>query len=61
MERLLIQFDDDSIGDFRWARQDDTNASAAIAWQPASEDELGAVAAHIALFRLIGRTHLVLE
>ena len=45
MERLLIQFDDASIDAFRWARLDDANATAAIAWQAADGDELGPVAA----------------
>ena len=44
MARLLIQFVDEELADFRWALIDETAQSADIDWQPAAEDELGRVA-----------------
>ena len=43
--RLLIQFIDDQIADFRWANYDDSDGSAALEWQDAAESELATVAA----------------
>ena len=43
--RLLIQFNDDTLTDFRWALYDESGAGAALAWQDATEGELAAVAA----------------
>jgi general secretion pathway protein L len=44
MLRLLIQFVDDELADFRWATLDETTASDALDWQLADADELSAVA-----------------
>ena len=44
MERLLIQFRDDEIADFRWARHDDAARSVQPAWHDALADELSQVA-----------------
>ncbi len=44
MERLLIQFFDDEIADFRWARHDDAARSNLPAWHDAAADELPRVA-----------------
>ena len=41
---LLIQFDDDELADFRWARYDEAAGTADLEWQAADESELGAVA-----------------
>jgi len=43
--RLLIQFTDDGLSDFRWAVFDETTGSAAFDWQLAAEGELAALAA----------------
>jgi len=44
MLRLLIQFTDDELADFRWATFDETTDSAALDWQLAVADEFAAVA-----------------
>ena len=44
MLRLLIQFTDDELADFRWATFDETTDSAALDWQLAVADEFSAVA-----------------
>jgi general secretion pathway protein L len=44
MLRLLIQFTDDELADFRWATFDETTDSAALDWQSADADEFSAVA-----------------
>ena len=44
MLRLLIQFTDDELADFRWATFDETTDSGALNWQQAGADELSAVA-----------------
>ena len=43
--RLLIQFTDEALADFRWANFDEVEGSAALDWQPATENELPVVAA----------------
>jgi len=43
--RLLIQFTDAELSDFRWAAWDEVGGSAAFVWQHATEDELAALAA----------------
>jgi len=45
MLRLLIQFTDDELADFRWVTFDETTDSAALDWQLAVADEFSAVAA----------------
>ena len=45
MLRLLIQFTDDELADFRWAKLDETTGSAALDWQLSEADDLSAVAA----------------
>lgn len=45
MERLLIQFTDAEITDFRWARHDEDSGSAQLDWQLAAEEQLTEVAA----------------
>jgi len=45
MLRLLIQFADAELEDFRWATLDETTAADALEWQHAGADELSAVAA----------------
>ena len=45
MLRLLIQFTDDELADFRWATVDDATGSAALDWQLSGADDLAAVAA----------------
>ena len=44
MLRLLIQFTDDELADFRWATLDETTDSGALDWQLADADELATVA-----------------
>ena len=44
MTRLLIQFDDHELADFRWSVIEETEQSAAIGWQTAAEEALGQVA-----------------
>ena len=36
--RLVIQFADETLEEFRWATFDETTASAGIAWQQANAD-----------------------
>lgn len=43
--RLVVQFADEALDDFRWATFDETAASAEIAWQQASADNLDVIAA----------------
>lgn len=43
--RLLIQFNDEELGDFRWATCDEATASAEFDWNVAGESELASVAA----------------
>ncbi len=43
MTRLLIQFTDDELADFRWAPFDESTESGEFDWQSASADELAAV------------------
>jgi type II secretion system protein L len=43
--RLLIQFTDASLSDFRWATCDELEGSAALDWQYAAEGELATLAA----------------
>ena len=43
--RLLIQFTDETLTDFRWALCDELEGSAALVWQFAAADELAAVGA----------------
>ena len=43
--RLLIQFKDDALSDFRWALFDDAAGSAALDWSEAAEGELASLAA----------------
>ena len=45
MSRLLIQFVDEELTDFRWATFDETTPSDALGWQLADAHELPAVAA----------------
>ena len=45
MLRLLIQFADDELFDFRWATFDETTGFDALSWQQAGADELATVAA----------------
>ena len=45
MLRLLIQFADHELADFRWATFDETTDSGTLDWQQAGADELSAVAA----------------
>ena len=45
MLRLLIQFADDELTDFRWSTFDETTDSSEIDWQQAAAHELPAVAA----------------
>lgn len=42
--RLLIQFTDEALADFRWANYDEASRSAELDWQLASESELATVA-----------------
>ncbi|MDH3388252.1 MAG: type II secretion system protein GspL [Gammaproteobacteria bacterium] len=42
--RLLIQFTDDELADFRWANFDEVDGSAALDWQLAGEGELPVIA-----------------
>ena len=42
--RLLIQFNDGELGDFRWALFDESIGGAALEWQAAAAGELAAVA-----------------
>ncbi len=42
--RLIIQFTDDQLADFRWANYDEISGSAELDWQAAAESELAAVA-----------------
>ncbi len=44
MQRLLIQFVDDQLGDFRWTTYDESTDSGELGWQAAVEAELEAVA-----------------
>ena len=44
MPRLLIQFTDDELVDFRWATFDETTDSGVLDWQQAAAHELPAVA-----------------
>lgn len=44
MQRLLLQFVDETLTNFRWAIFDEDSGGAELAWQMAQEDELGAVA-----------------
>ncbi len=44
MMRLLIQFYDDELADFRWATFDETDASSAFGWQHAGDDEMSTIA-----------------
>lgn len=43
--RLLIQFADDGLTDYRWALFDEAGGNAALEWQQAAEGELAALAA----------------
>ena len=45
MARLLIQFATAELADFRWARIDEENYTADIAWELAGEEELATIAA----------------
>ncbi len=45
MQRLLLQFTDAGLADFRWARFDPDADPAVIPWQSAGAEELSAVAA----------------
>jgi general secretion pathway protein L len=47
MLRLLIQFADAELNDFRWATFDETADSCTLDWQQADADELPALAAQI--------------
>ena len=49
MERLLLHLTDAELADFRWARFDPANDSAAIPWQSAAAGEISVVAAQNAL------------
>ena len=44
MARLLIQFQNEELADFRWANIDEAEQSADIAWQQASDDQLPIIA-----------------
>ena len=43
--RLLIQFNDETLTDFRWALCEEAESSAALVWQFAEADELGTIGA----------------
>ncbi len=43
--RLLIQFIDDQLADFRWANYDESAGSAELDWRQAAESDLASVAA----------------
>ncbi len=44
MQRLLIQFIDDELADFRWTTYDESTDNGELGWQAAVEAELAAVA-----------------
>jgi general secretion pathway protein L len=45
MLRLLIQFADDELADFRWTTYDETTDSGVLSWRQAGADDLSTVAA----------------
>jgi hypothetical protein len=42
--RLIIQFTDEALADFRWANYDEVSGSAELDWRTAADSELAAVA-----------------